>query len=132
MSRPPRLALGATLLLLGARAGAGAEESPPPPHRFWDATNVCLFAGVGASRALDYASTEHFRAKGFREILLTNRIVDNKPLFATIEVGGTALSIGASRFLHAKNRHTLERALSVVHIGITTFGAVRNYNLRKH
>jgi hypothetical protein len=88
--------------------------------------------GVGASRGLDYASTLDFRARGFNEVLLNNRIVDNRPLFVSIEVAGTALSIGASHWLHTHGHHRWERALSVVHIGITTFGAIRNYHLGKH
>lgn len=118
--------------LLGASAVPGEEISPTaPPHRFWDKTNVSLFVGIGASRALDYASTRHFRAKGLNEVLLTNHIVDDKPLFVAIETAGTALSIGGSAWLHRHRHHSLERALSIVHIGITTFGAVRNYNLHK-
>jgi hypothetical protein len=120
-------------MLLFGRAGLGAEVPPPAPvHAFWDTTNLCLFGGVLGSRALDYASTRAFRERGLPEILLTNHIVDDKPLFATIEVGGAALSIGVSYLFHAHAHHRLERALSVVHIGITTFGAVRNYGLRKH
>jgi len=127
-----RAVLLVTIALALAKAGLGAEEAAPPVHPFWDTTNICLFTGVGASRALDYASTENFRARGLNEILLTNHIVDNKPLFVSIEAGGTALSMGVSYWLHVHSHHKLERALSVVHIGITTFGAVRNYNLRKH
>jgi hypothetical protein len=111
-----------------------AFASPPgdcAEHRFWDRTNVALFVGVGASRALDYASTRDFRARGLNEILLTNDIVDNKPLFIGIEIAGTALSIGASGWLHRHHHHSLERWLSVVHIGVTSFGAIRNYNLGK-
>ena len=67
------------------------------PHKFWDADNVGLFAGVAVTRALDFTSTQHFRRRGLNEILLTNRIVDNKPLFAGIEAAGTAASIGACR-----------------------------------
>jgi hypothetical protein len=131
VSRHARIALFATILITH-RALWAAEEPPPPPHPFWDTTNACLFTGVAASRALDYTSTQHFRAKGLNEILLTNRIVDNKPLFAAIEIGGTALSMGASAWLHSHSHHKLERILSIVHIGVTTFGAIRNYHLQKH
>ncbi|HVA01692.1 MAG TPA: hypothetical protein VMV34_08565, partial [Terriglobia bacterium] len=63
-------------------------------HHFWDKTNLMLFAGVATVRALDYTSTQHFRRLGHNEVLLTNSVVDNKPLFAGIEVAGTALSVG--------------------------------------
>ena len=98
-------------------------------HRFFDRTNLLLFAGVAAVRALDYTSTQHFRSLGNNEVLLTNSIVDNKPLFAGIEVAGTALSIGAAWWLHRTGHHKLERWISVVHIAVGTFGDAHNYSL---
>ncbi len=104
--------------------------TPPTPHRFWDATNLTLFAGVAASRALDYNSTQHFRRNGVNEWLLTNRIVDNKPLFIGIEVGAAAASIGASYWAHRSGHHRLERWISAIHIGVGVGGSIRNYTLR--
>src|SRR6202043_1409614 len=79
-----------------------AQESPRPPeaapvvsapasqtrsagsdaHRFWDQTNDWLFAGVAASRTLDYFSTLNMRRRGRQEILLPNDVVDNHAAFA--------------------------------------------------
>ncbi len=98
-------------------------------HPFLDRTNLLLFAGVAAVRTLDFTSTQHFRELGNNEVLLTNNIVDNKPLFAAIEVAGTAASIGVSYWLHRTGHHKLERWVSIVHIGIGTFGAAHNYSL---
>jgi hypothetical protein len=102
---------------------------PQNPHRFFDKTNLTLFGGVAAVRALDFTSTQHFRRLGNNEVLLTNNIVDNKPLFAGIEVAGTALSIGAAYWMHRTGHHKLERWVSIVHIGIGTFGDAHNYSL---
>jgi len=99
-------------------------------HRFWDKENDWLFAGVGVSRVLDFASTANFRARGRQEILLTNSIVDNKPLFAAIEIAATGASIGASYLFHRASHHRLERWVSFVHIGVTDFGVIRNYSLQ--
>jgi hypothetical protein len=99
-------------------------------HRFWDPTNDWLFAGVAASRTLDYFSTLNMRRRGDHEILLTNDVVDNHPAFAVIEAAGTATSIGVSYLFHRYNHHKLERWTSIVHIGLTTGGAVRNYCLK--
>lgn len=99
-------------------------------HRFWDRENLLWFAGVGASRGLDYSSTLNMRRRGRKEILLTNEIVDNHPLFAGIEAAGTAASIGMSYVFHRAGHHRLERLTSIVHVGLTTAGAVRNYSLR--
>ena len=98
-------------------------------HRFWDKKNAWLFAGVGASRALDYSSTLNLRRRGDNEILLTNDVVDNRAAFAVVEAAGTAVSIGASYLFHRSGHHKLEHWTSFVHIGLTTSGAVRNYCL---
>jgi hypothetical protein len=130
------LAMGAAPLRLIARQ----EEDPPQAqtharqprkntHRFFDRTNLMLFAGVAAVRALDYTSTEHFRSLGDNEVLLSNSVVDNKPLFAGIEVAGTALSIGVSYWLHRTGHHKLERWVSIIHIGVGMVGDIHNYSL---
>ena len=106
-------------------------RSEPASHQFWDKTNLALFAGVGVSRALDYTSTGYFRARHIEEGLLTTRIVENKPLFAGIEAAGIAASIGVAYWLHRARRHKLERWVSMVHIGVSAFGDIRNYSLPK-
>jgi hypothetical protein len=113
-------------------SGLPARNQTVPPrqeHRFWDRKNAWLFAGVGASRALDYSSTLNMRRRGDNEILLTNDLVDNHAAFAVVEAAGTAVSIGASYLFHRSGHHKLERWTSIVHIGLATSGAVRNYCL---
>ena len=108
------------------------SPSAPPataPHRFWDGKNTALFAGVAGTRALDFVSTQHFRKKGVNEILLTNAIVDNKPLFAAIELSGVAASIGISYVFHRTGHHKIERWVSVTHISVGTAGSIRNFGL---
>ena len=100
-----------------------------PAHRFWDRENSWLFAGVGASRALDYLSTRNMRRRGVREIFLTDPIVDNHAAFAAIEAAGAAASLGAAYFFHRSGHHRLERWTSRIHIGVATGGAIRNYAL---
>jgi hypothetical protein len=98
-------------------------------HRFWDRENRVLFAAVGAGRAFDYASTMNIRRRGINEVFLTNAIVDNHPLFAGIEAAATGASIGVSYIFHRTGHHSLERWTSIVHFGIATGGAIRNYAL---
>lgn len=100
------------------------------PHKFWDTENISLFAGVCGARMLDYASTRHLRDQGNNEWLLNNAIVDNRPLFVGIELAGTAASIGVSYLFHRSGHHTLERWVSVAHIGVGVGGSVRNYLLK--
>src|ERR1700693_1075673 len=115
-----------------ARVSSAAPQATPPQvtHRFWDRTNDLWFAAVGAGRALDYASTLNLRRRGVDEIFLTNSIVDNHPLFAGIEAAGTAASIGVSYLFHRSGHHQLERWTSIVHFGVATGGAARNYALK--
>lgn len=115
--------------IIPSAADTPTDQPWRPPHRFWDAGNIALAAGVAASRALDYDSTGHFRTRGDHEWLLTDRIVDNKPLFATIEIGGAAATIGVAYWLHRNGHHTMERWLMVIHTGITAGGAMHNYSL---
>lgn len=112
-------------------SAAGRVEHPENhEHRFWDKENAWLFAGVGASRTLDYFSTLNLRRRGRQEILITNDVVDDHAAFAMVEAAGTGLSIGASYLFHRTGHHSLERWTSIVHIGLTTTGAVRNYCLK--
>ena len=98
-------------------------------HNFWDKENDWLFAGVAAARTLDYFSTLNMRRRGRQEILLTDAVVDDHPAFAVIEAASTGASIGLSYVFHYYGHHKLERWTSVVHIGLATTGAVRNYSL---
>jgi hypothetical protein len=110
---------------------AKPEKIPATPeHRFWDKENSWLFAGVGASRTLDYFSTLNLRRRGDQELLVTNDLVDDHAAFAVVEAAGTGVSIGASYLFHRYGHHKLERWTSIVHIGLTTTGAVRNYSLK--
>jgi hypothetical protein len=112
---------------------AGQPQSSkiqPIEHHFWDKTNDLLFGGVAAARTLDYFSTLNMRRRGRQEIFLTNDAVDNHAGFAAIEAGSTGVSIGASYLFHRYGHHKLERWTSIIHIGLATTGAVRNYSLK--
>jgi hypothetical protein len=106
------------------------SKTPAQPHKFWDTENIYLFTGVGAARMLDYASTRHLRDQGNDEWLLSNSIVDNRPLFVGIELAGTAASIGVSYLFHRTGHHSLERWVSIVHIGVGVGGSLHNYALK--
>jgi hypothetical protein len=105
----------------------------PPPHAFWDRTNILLFSGVCVFRGLDYASTRNFQARGREEVLIPDDVVNNSAGFASLEAAGTATSLGLSNWMHRAGHHKVERWISIVHIGVTGFGVVRNYSLKsKH
>jgi hypothetical protein len=140
---------GSVLILMGLLTTAQAQEAPPAlpanspaqaekkpqaapelTHRFLDLTNVALFWGVAGGRTLDYLSSQHFRAKGINERLLSNRLVDNQPLFAAVEAAGTAGSIAVAYLLHRTGHHKIERWVSIIHISVGVGASVRNYLLK--
>jgi|SRR5579864_9381181 len=127
---PPEIAANHEASKAAPNSTPNADTPKPSPHRFWDRTNDLLFAGVAASRALDYSSTLNMRRRGRQEILLTNDVVDNHAAFGAIEVAGTGVSIGASYLFHHYGHHKLERWTSIVHASIATSGAIRNYCLK--
>jgi hypothetical protein len=98
-------------------------------HTFWDKENVFLFTGVGLFRALDYTSTKNMLARGREEILIPDDVVNSPAGFPALEAAAVATSVGLSYVMHRTGHHKLERWVSIVHIGVTGFGAVRNYAL---
>jgi len=110
--------------------GKNQTKEQSQEHRFWDKKNGWLFAGVGAARTFDYFSTLNLRRRGDQEILVTNDLVDNHAAFAVVEAAGTGVSIGTSYIFHRYGHHKLERWTSIVHFGLATTGAVRNYSLK--
>jgi len=116
--------------VVAAPGGNYQNKEQMREHRFWDKENDWLFAGVGAARTFDYFSTLNLRRRGDQEILVTNDLVDNHAAFAVVEAVGTGVSIGASYLFHRYGHHKLERWTSIVHFGLATSGAVRNYCLK--
>lgn len=110
-----------------------APKPEIPVHHFWDRTNVLLFSGAAVFRGLDYASTRNMQARGREEILLPDDVVNNSAGFAGLEAAASATSVGLSYLMHRSGHHKLERWVSIAHISVTGFGAVRNYALQsKH
>ena len=117
-----------TAVEVQAPASPQAEET----HTFWDKKNILLFSGVGVMRGLDYASTRNFQARGRKEILLPQDVVNNSAGFAALEAAATMTSVGVSYIFHKTGHHKLERWVSITHISVTAFGDARNYALESH
>ena len=102
---------------------------PEETHAFWDRKNILLFSGVAVMRGMDYASTRNFQARGRKEILLPQDVVNNSAGFAGLEAAATMTSVGVSYLFHRTGHHKLERWLSIAHLSVTAFGDARNYAL---
>ena len=107
-----------------------APKVLPPTHAFWDRENLLLFAGVGVMRTLDYTSTHNMLRRGREELLIPDDVVKNDAGFAALEAAASVTSIGISYIFHHYRHHTMERWVSIVHIGVTGFGAAHNYALK--
>lgn len=107
-------------------------EQSPATHCFWDRENMLLFSGVAAFRALDFASTKNFLARGRTEVLIPDDIVYNNAGFASLEAAATATSVGISYWFHRTGHHKMERWLSITHLSVTAFGDAHNYALKTH
>src|SRR5258708_24445397 len=129
-AQPPATETKTSSPAVAATADNNHTKEQMQRHRFWDKTNDWLFAGVGAARTFDYFSTLNLRRRGDQEILVTNDLVDNHAAFAVVEAAGSGVSIGAWYLVHHYSHHKLERWTSIVHFGLATSGADRNYSLK--
>jgi hypothetical protein len=112
---------------------AATPAAKVEPHKFWDRKNAWLFTGVAVSRTLDYTSTRNMLARGREELLIPDDVVNSQAGFPALEAAGAATSIGISYIFHRYGHHKMERWVSIVHIGVTCFGAAHNYALKsKH
>ncbi len=107
-----------------------SEPKPDAPHAFWDRRNIELFSTIAVLRGLDYASTRNFEARGRKEILLPQDVVDNSAGFASLEAAATVTSAGVAYWFHRTGHHKLERWVSITHASVTAFGDARNYALK--
>jgi hypothetical protein len=129
-AKPGSLREGPPVGVEPSRSGNQEKAAVRKAHRFWDRENDWLFAGVGASRTLDYFSTLNMRRRGRQEVFLTNEAVDNHAGFAAIEASATGVSIGAAYLFHRYGHHKLERWTSILHMGLATTGSFGNYGLK--
>lgn len=111
---------------------ATTKPEPPPAHRFWDRPNAWLFTGVAVSRTLDYTSTRNMLGRGREELLIPDDVVNSRAGFPALEAAGAATSVGISYIFHRYGHHKMERWVSIVHIGVTSFGAAHNYALKSN
>ena len=98
-------------------------------HRFLGKENVVLFSSGIIVRTLDLHSTWRMRNHGFREGILPQSLVDNKPAFAAFSYGMVGANIAISYWFHKKGWHRAERILSMIHIGSVGYAVYGNYRI---
>ena len=100
------------------------QQQEAGEHRFWDKTNVALFAATASLSAADFTVTHQNLQSGGRELNPIVRVFDrNTTTLALNFVAEDVADIGLSYFFHKTGHHRLERMVSFVNIGMST-GAV--------
>jgi hypothetical protein len=98
------------------------RQSVEPQHKFWDTGNRVLFLTTAACAGADFAVTRSNLQNGGQEL---NPIVrffgTSTPALAANFAGETAGVVTMSYIFHKTGHHKLERAVSVVNIGASTF-----------
>jgi hypothetical protein len=103
---------------------APAPTMQPNEHRFWDKSNIALFAATASLSAADFTVTHQNLQSGGRELNPIVRVFDrNTATLALNFAGENVAGIGLSYFFHRTGHHRLERAVSLFNIGMST-GAV--------
>jgi hypothetical protein len=97
--------IGAVLILLWGIACFGQQPEQPIT-----AIDYSLYAGVLATRTLDFVSTEQLLDRGGHELILPSGLVSDRPAFAAFSLGSGVAEIYASRKLR-RNHPKLARGI---------------------
>jgi hypothetical protein len=101
-----------------------APSLQPGEHKFWDKTNIALFAATASLSAADFKVTRQNLQSGGRELNPIVRVFDRNTATLALNFAGENIAgIGLSYFLHRTGHHRLERTVSLFNIGMST-GAV--------
>ncbi len=105
-------------------AAPSSTPVPQPPRRFLDKWNLGLFTGAAALDATDFAITRSNLQSNGKELNPVVRMFGRSTAGLAMNFGGEAVgTVGLSYFFHRTRHYMLERAVSLVNIGVST-GAV--------
>lgn len=108
--------------LLAMCASMAFGEQPKPITKPVD---FALYAGVMATRTMDYVTTERLLTAGGHELMLPSGLVANKPAFAVFSIGSGIAEVYASRRLRV---HHPKLARYVLMGDMITAGIVAGHN----
>lgn len=86
-----------------------------------------LYASIAGYRALDYLSTRRALARGAREKVLPQWVVENRGAFVAFEGLATASEVGGSVWLIHHGHRRMARTMNMVSIGLGAQAVVNNY-----
>jgi hypothetical protein len=96
---------------------------PEHPHRFFDKWNIGLFTGSAALDSADFAITRsNLQTAGGKELNPIVRMFGRSTAGLALNFAGEAVgTVGLSYFFHKTGHFKLERAVSMVNIGASSF-----------
>jgi hypothetical protein len=97
-------------------------SAPEQPRRFLDKWNIALFTGSVALDSADFAVTRANLQSNGKELNPIVRMFGRSTAGLAVNFGGEAAStVGLSYFFHKMGHYKLERAVSMVNIGASSF-----------
>lgn len=115
------------VMILFLSAAAYAEQPKP----VITLTDVSLYAGVLASRSIDFITTEHVLAHGGKELILPKGLVDNKPAFAAYSIGFGFAECYIAHFIAKRGHRKMARGLLASDITFTSVVAAHNAAIKE-
>lgn len=98
------------------------SSAPERPHRFFDKWNIALFTGSAALDSADFAVTRSNLQSNGKELNPIVRVFGRSTAGLALNFAGEAAgTVGLSYFFHRTGHFKLERAVSMVNIGATSF-----------
>jgi hypothetical protein len=99
------------------------STAPEHPRRFFDKWNLGLFTGSAALDSADFAVTRaNLQTAGGKELNPIVRMFGRSTAGLAVNFAGEAAgTVGLSYFFHKTGHYKLERAVSMVNIGATSF-----------
>jgi hypothetical protein len=98
------------------------SSAPERPRRFFDKLNIALFAGSAALDSADFSVTRANLQSNGKELNPIVRQFGRSTAGLAVNFAGEAAgTVGLSYFFHKTGHYKLERAVSMVNIGASSF-----------
>jgi hypothetical protein len=87
-----------------------------------------LYASIAGYRTFDYLSTRYALARGAREVVLPQWVVNNRGTFIAFEALATTSEVSGSVWLIRHRHRRLARAVNMFSVGVGVNTVIHNYD----
>jgi hypothetical protein len=102
--------------------------APPARQERPQLVDDALYASIAGYRTFDYLSTRYALARGAREVMLPQWVVDHRGTFIAFEGLATATEMSGSVWLIRHRHRRLARAMNVFSVGVGVNTVIHNYH----